>query len=133
MTLLRAHWPYIVLISLILCLLWLGVLWIVPPVYRLTHSFVMLYRGYGAFGVAALLACFHRQAARGMIWISLQIHRWLSAMAMLGVLWVEAAMHMFNIPHMEGWWLPVVGGSFISSTVAWIKAKANHGRCLSKR
>lgn len=51
----------------------------------------------------------------------MQVQRWLSALAMLAVVWAEATMHLFNIPHMEGWWVPLLGGGFISGVVGWVK------------
>ena len=38
-------------------------------------------------------------------------HRWLSLFLMFMLMSVDGLMHVFNVPHMEGWWVPVVGSS----------------------
>ena len=120
------YWAHILLGMLILSLVALSITWLdVPPIYRLTHhNPFMLYRGYVVLGLVALLACFHRWAIAKMIWLSMQIHRWVSALVMLSVIGVDASMHVLNIPHMEGWWMPLIGSSgAISSLIFKYKTK----------
>ncbi len=121
------HWAVLLLILLVLCLVALGVMWLdVPPIYRIAHHApFMVYRGYVALGLAALLVCAHRWVIGKMMWLSAQIYRWVSALTMLGVVGIDATMHLLNVPHMEGWWLPLIGGSgLISSSLLWLKQKA---------
>lgn len=121
------HWPLLLVIILVLCLVAVGMMWLdVPPIYRLAHHApFMVYRGYMALGLASLLVCTHRWVIGKMLWLSMHLHRWVSALAMLGVVGIDASMHILNIPHTEGWWVPLIGGSgLISSSLLWLKQKA---------
>jgi hypothetical protein len=38
----------------------------------------------------------------------------------------EALMHVLSIPHLEGWWLPIVSGSTaLTGMLAWFRKKRN--------
>lgn len=70
--------------------------------------------------LAILLAYFHRWAAEKLLWLGEKIHRWISTLLMMGMVGIEAFMHILSIPHLEGWWLPIFGGSaFITGITAW--------------
>ncbi len=104
-------------------LLWWGMQWLdMPPIYRLAraHSFLLRYQGHIIIASAVLLAWFRQRAALSLDWLAGKLHRWLSALILLSALWMDAAMHIFSIPHIEGWWLPLCGGSaFISGLAAF--------------
>lgn len=104
--------------------LWWGIIWIdVPPVYRLarSHNMFLFYQGYILIVIAVLIAWFHHLVEAKLLWIAEKIHRFISVLIMLGVVWTEGAMHIFNIPHMEGWWISLLGGStFITGFLAYI-------------
>jgi hypothetical protein len=116
------RWALLSVILLIAGLLGLGIAWLdVPPIYKLTHNTLLLYRGNAIIALAISLAIFHRWAAYKMLWLGEKIHRWMSALAMLGIIWIEATMHLLSIPHMEGWWIALFSGGMASGIAAWIK------------
>lgn len=126
MRIITHHWALLLLIALVLGFVAVGIVWLdVPPIYRLAHNTpFILYRGYIALALAGVLACAHRWVINKILWLSVQIHRWLSALAMLSVVGIDATMHVLNIPHMEGWWIPLLGGSgLVSSSFLWLKRK----------
>lgn len=106
---------------------WVAYLWLdVTRIESLAHAddLVFVYRGYAAMLIALVLVCFNRQIVNGAVWISERMYRWISMLTVLGVIWMEAAMHMLNIPHVEGWWMPIIGGgSALSASMAWRKIK----------
>lgn len=117
------RWALLCIALLIAGLLWWGIAWLdVPPIYRLTHNTMLLYRGYAIIALAVSLAIFHRWAAHKMLWLGEKLHRWISALAMLGIIWIEATMHLLSIPHMEGWWIALFSGSMASGVAAWIRS-----------
>jgi hypothetical protein len=119
------RWALLLVSIAIIVLLWWGVQWLdIPPIYRqvLLHYPLLRYQGYILVACAVLLAWFHSWAAMKILWICEKLHRWLSALMMLGAIWIEATMHIFNIPHIEGWYMPIVGGSaFASAITVWIQ------------
>ena len=118
----------------IAALLWWGFTWLdVPPVYRLVraHNTIMFYQGYVIIGLAVALAWFRDWAAYKILWLAEKLHRWISALAMLAVVWAEGTMHILSIPHMEGWWVPILGGGSLFTSMAtylgkWRKSKTFH-------
>lgn len=110
----------LIIACIVTALLWWGVTWLdVLPVYRLVraHNALLFYQGYVIIGCAVLLAWFRDWAANRILWLGEKLHRWMSALAMLGVVWAEATMHILSIPHMEGWWMPILGGSSVFTGV----------------
>ena len=77
---------------------------------------------YAIIALAVSLAIFHRWAAYKVLWLGEKLHRWISALAMLGIIWIEATMHLLSIPHMEGWWIALFSGSMASGITAWIRS-----------
>ena len=50
-------------------------------------------------------------------------HQWISGLLVDGELGIDGLMHMLNIHHMEGWWIPVVGGGAVATGAnAWIRS-----------
>ena len=113
-----------VVVLMILGLLWWGVTLLnLPPVYRLArmNNPMLHYQGHALIAFAMLLALFYRPAVKSFLWLGREIHRLASVAMMFGVVIIDGSMHLFNIPHMEGWWLPLLGGStLISSLGAWL-------------
>lgn len=125
------RWALLLWLVPVLLLVGLGILWLdVPPIYRFAqHAPVMLYRGYVALGLAGLLIGARRWILGRMLWLFAQFHRWASALFMLSMVGIDAAMHVLNIPHMEGWWLPLVGGGgLIPGVLVRLKHKAAYAR-----
>lgn len=108
----------------IAALLWWGfTLLTISPIHKMAriHSPLLYYQGHVLIALAVMLACFHRWVAKKLLWIAQELHRVVSALLMVSVIGIDAMMHVFSIPHMEGWWLPLFGGSaVISSLGAWL-------------
>lgn len=118
----------IAFVLVVLTLGWLAIEWLdLLPEHEVAghaHEDASPYLGYLALVLIALLIAFRRVAIQKMQWALERAHRWASMLAMMGVVWIEAAMHLLNIPHMEGWWVPVLGGSSaLSASMAWLRAK----------
>lgn len=109
---------------LVALLVWWGLKWLdVPPVYRLARvsNPLFFYQGHILITLAVLLAWFHRWAANALLWLCGEVRRWASALMMMGVVIIDGSMHLLSIPHMEGWWLPILGGSaFITGMSVWL-------------
>ena len=118
--------PLAILIFMLSGLLaWRGLtILLLPPIYQLarTQNLLLHYEGHLLVALALVLVLSHRWAVAKILWISQEIHRWISALLMCGVIGIDAMMHVFNIPHMEGWWLPIFGGSAMTSVIAgWLR------------
>lgn len=71
-------------------------------------------------GISAL-AALPRAVLRGISWLFREIYRWISVLLMLMAVSIDGVMHLLSIPHMEGWWVPVLGGgAFASGLLAWL-------------
>lgn len=118
------RWALFVVALVAGILLWCGVQQLfIPPIYKLAerNNPFLYYEGYIFIGMSATIACFYRCVARQLVRAAQEIHRWIHALLMVGVLGMDAMMHVFNIPHMEGWWLPLLGGSAVSFMSGLIK------------
>lgn len=80
------------------------------PYYLLPKPEILL-------GVAVLLAWFRVHAANALIWLGMKAHRWLSTLLMVGVMSADGLLHLFSIPHIEGWWLPLLGSGVAASAI----------------
>ena len=105
-------------------LLWLGLQFMfIPPIFKMAriHSPFLYYQGHILIALAVLLAWFRDWAISRLIWCLQEMHRWISGLLMAGVIGIEGFLHLFNIPHMEGWWLSMLGGSaFFGATASWL-------------
>jgi hypothetical protein len=117
------HWALMSISAIILALVWWGIAWLdVPPIYRLArlNNPILLYQGHILIMLAVVLAWFHRWAANKLLWLAREIHRWVSALMLMAAIVIDSSMHLLSIPHMEGWWLPLLGGSaFMTGITAW--------------
>lgn len=77
--------------------------------------------------LASALAWFHEWAARMLVGLVLEVYRRIATFIMLAVIGAEGFMHIFSLPHLEGWWAPLLGSSAIATAVtAWFhRSKSN--------
>lgn len=107
---------------LLLVMLWWGLhLAFLPPIYRIARPDALL-EGYVLLGLSLVLAFFFRSAVERLIWLAQEMHRIISALLVMAALGIDGLMHAFSIPHMEGWWLPLLGsGALATAIVGWLK------------
>ena len=105
-------------------LLYWGFAWLdLPPAYKLIrlHHPLLAYWGYILVMVAVMLAWFHDYVPEGLLWVCRSIHRLLSSLLIMGIVGIEMVLHLLNVPHLEGWWLPIFSGSAaFTGVLAWI-------------
>ena len=91
-----------------------------PPLYRIVRAQngLLFYQGHFLLSVASALAWFHHQAEQGLLWLGGKMQRCVSALMLSGFLLADGGMHLLNIPHMEGWWMPLMSGAAIAGGVA---------------
>jgi hypothetical protein len=117
------HAAKCIIACIVAALCWWGVTLLnMPPVYRMVraHNAILLYQGYVLLGSAVLLAWFHDLAAHKMVWLGARLHRWVAALVMVCVLWAEGTMHLINVPHLEGWWMPILGSGVCTGVLAYL-------------
>lgn len=71
--------------------------------------------------LGALLAWFHEAAAIKLIWIGAKAYRLASGLAVAAVVGTEGLMHIFSVPHPEGWWMPIMSGGAAATVGLWLK------------
>lgn len=128
--LIASHGANALVLTGVALLTWLGLKWFaLPPIYRLayTKSPLAPYYGHTLMILAIALAWFHQWAAHFLRWLGGTLHRLLSSLLVIGALGLDATMHLFSIPHLEGWWLPLLSGSAIAGIGTWLH------RHISKR
>ena len=73
-------------------------------------------------GAACVLLCFFRAATQRIVWLAQEMHRIVSTLLLMAALGIDGLMHAFSIPHLEGWWLPVLGsGALASAITGWLQ------------
>lgn len=86
------------------------------------------WRGADCSGSIACGVC--RQAARYLLWISNKIYRVISALLVFALIGADGLLHVFNIPHIEGWWLPLasslIAASGVNALVEKYKRRHSH-------
>lgn len=107
--------------GLILVIFILGISFLnIPLVYKLTtNNPLILYKGYLLIVLSLALAWKHRWLESKLTWAVEKIHRALSTILIILALGIDGLMHIFNIPHMEGWWITIIAGS---SFLTWLSA-----------
>ena len=90
---------------------------LLPPIYQFarSQSTWLYYEGYLFMGLAVVLVLCRRWLIEKLLWLSQEIHRIVSTLLMAGVIGMDVMMHIFSIPHMEGWWLPLFSGATVSA------------------
>jgi hypothetical protein len=105
----------------------------IPKIFMLAQRPYLFFEYQGPFliALAILLAWFREWAAHKLMWVCLEVHRLASALAMAAVIGAEGFMHIFSIPHIEGWWIPLVSGGTATAVSAWIhkRKKKSHETC----
>ena len=92
----------------------------IPLVYKLTtNNPLILYKGYLLIALSMALAWKHRWLESKLAWAVEKIHRTLSTILIILALGIDGLMHIFNIPHIEGWWISIIAGS---SFLTWLSA-----------
>ncbi|MFN5351847.1 MAG: hypothetical protein ACK5BE_04445 [Alphaproteobacteria bacterium] len=107
----------ILLVSLSLLLLDYSVKLILEPSF--SPDSLRNYLGYLLVFLACLLVIFYRWLVNKIIWLSQEVYRLVSAIIMVLMVGIEGALHFFSIPHIEGWWIPMLGGGLITTVVAY--------------
>ena len=84
-------------------------------------------KGYGVFTrvVTAFAGAWHA-SMRGIRWCGVRLYRWLSAVLFALAMSAESVMHSLGIPHVEGWWMPLLGSSVAVGAMGayWHRARA---------
>lgn len=118
------RWASFAIALLVVLLIWWALKWLdMPPVYRLARvsNPLFFYQGPILIALAVAVAWFHCSTANALLWVCGEVRRWASALMVMGVVIIDGSMHLLSIPHMEGWWLPIFGGSaFITGMSAWL-------------
>ncbi|MEZ5647687.1 MAG: hypothetical protein R3E60_01775 [Alphaproteobacteria bacterium] len=93
----------------------------IPRIFMLIRrpDAILPYEGPALVILAVLLAWFRKRAMRGLLWVFMETPRLISSLAIAAVIGAEGFMHMFTIPHLEGWWIPVLSGSTAATFGAW--------------
>lgn len=105
----------------------------IPKIFMLAQRPYPFFEYQGPFlmALAILLAWFREWAAQKLLWLCLEIHRLASALAMAALVGAEGFMHAFSIPHVEGWWIPLLSGGIAATIGAWMhqSKKKSHEAC----
>jgi hypothetical protein len=89
-----------------------------PKITLFSHwPYYMLPKGPIVLILSVLLAWFHKPAAHFLIWLGRKIHRWLSMLLVIAALGADGLLHLFSIPHVEGWWLPLLGSGAAATAI----------------
>lgn len=100
-----------------------------PDITRFRQwPYYILPRGEVLIVAAILLVVFCKPASHYLLWISQKIYRALAALLVFALIGADGLLHVFSIPHVEGWWLPLASSLIAASGVsAWVeKYKKRH-------
>lgn len=104
----------------ILGLLFFGIRLLAAPEILLSTKPQLYYAGWLMLLSAALLAWFRHWVVDRLTWFGRGMHRLLISLFMVLLMGMETFLHLFHIPHMEGWWWPLIGGSaFVTGLSVW--------------
>jgi hypothetical protein len=71
---------------------------------------------------SVLIVLLHKYAALGLLWIAAKLHRIFSSLLLIVALGADGLLHVLSIPHMEGWWLSLLGSSaLITALSVWVQ------------
>ena len=106
---------------------------LLPPIYQATGLYAA-YEGPVLVMLALAMLVLARRLATRLLLLVHELHRLLSALLVMAALAIDGLMHLFNIPHMEGWWIPVVGsGAVLGSVMPWLRQWRKHRHCADRR
>jgi amino acid transporter len=108
-------------IGLIFVVFILGISFLnIPLVYKLTtNNPLILYKGYLLIALSLVLVWKYKWLENKLVWAVEKVHRALSSILIIIALGIDGLMHIFNIPHMEGWWISIIAGS---TFLTWLTA-----------
>lgn len=90
----------------------------------------MLPRAEIVIALAVALGCFSRHAAHYVLWLGLKLYRIAAALMVLALMGAEGLLHVFSIPHVEGWWISLAGSLIAASGIgAWLKKQTHCATC----
>ena len=107
--------------SSVAMLLFLGMRMLtIPKIFMFAQGPYSLlpYEGPALVVMAVMLAWFRAWAVRCLLWLFTAMHRWLTALLTAVVMGAEGFMHALGIPHLEGWWIPVLSSGAVASAIA---------------
>lgn len=85
------------------------------PYYLLPPPEVMMVMGI-------IVALFHKCASLGLLWIAAKLHRIFLSLILIFALGADGLLHVLSIPHIEGWWLSLLGSSaLITALSVWVQ------------
>lgn len=99
--------------------------------YMLTLPDIVLFRQWPYYilprsemlvTAAILLGVFCKPASHYLLWISHKIYRIVAALVVFALVGADGLLHLFSIPHVEGWWLPLASSLIAASGIsAWVE------------
>lgn len=118
---------HVVIVLLAALLAWWGYAAMHMPAATLAHEphdhDTLPYQGEILIAIAAFIFCFQRWLSQKLVWVFQGIYRLASLLMLVTVGGLEGLMHILSIPHMEGWWIPLLGSSaLMGGMVAWFKS-----------
>ena len=95
----------------------------IPKIFMLINrpGSILLYEGPVLISLAVLLAWFREWATCKLLWLFEEMHRWLSGIIITAAVSLEGVMHVVGIPHVEGWWIPLIGGGSLATLSIWLQ------------
>jgi hypothetical protein len=84
-------------------------------------SFFLRYGGWLACVAAMLILCFFGKVSMGVQWLIGSLRRLVFLLAALLMVAVEMLLHVTGIPHLEGWWIPLVGSGVFAGILPHLR------------
>ncbi len=114
------------LVTLLVALILVGLglyMLTLPDIVRFRQwPYYVLPRGEAIVVIGGLLALLCEQAAIYLLWISHKIYRVIAALLVFALMGADGLLHVFSIPHVEGWWLPLASSLVAASGIsAWVE------------
>lgn len=90
--------------------------------------YYMLPRGEIIITVGIALAVFCKQVSHYLLWLGNKLYRVIAALMIFALIGADGLLHVFSIPHVEGWWLSLASSLIAASGIsAWVeKYKKRH-------
>lgn len=119
----KKYIPHTLVLLTILSMIFFGFANLLSPSYIQVASdnYFVKYQGYIFIFIGFCLIPFYFWLVEKIIWLSQEIYRFISTIIMFFILGIEGAMHFLNIPHVEGWWIPLLSGGAAGIIVSFSK------------
>jgi hypothetical protein len=118
------------LLALMLITLGLYILTLADIVRFRQWPYYMLPRGEIVIAVGIALAVFCKQVSHYLLWLGSKLYRVIAALLVVALIGADVLLHLFSIPHVEGWWLSLasslIAASGISAWVETVKKRHSH-------